>query len=207
MAKQRYINTKFWSDEWISNLDPIEKLLYLYLLTNERTTIAGAYELPLKFMALETGIEKEMIEKILKRFVEDKKITIYKSWIRLCNFQKYQDTTNDKIRQGIERVMGEIPLEIKKNLYPMDTLSRAMDTLPIAIEQLNRIESNLNSNIPPSLEEVVAYCTERNNEVDPQRWYNFYSAKGWMIGKNKMKDWKAAVRTWETAKPKNIRKL
>jgi len=51
--------------------------------------------------------------------------------------------------------------------------------------------------IPPTLEEVVAYCQERNNGVDPQKWYDFYSAKGWMIGKNKMRDWKAAVRTWE----------
>lgn len=51
--------------------------------------------------------------------------------------------------------------------------------------------------IPPTLEEVTSYCKERNNSVDPQKWYDFYSAKGWMIGKNKMKDWKAAVRTWE----------
>jgi hypothetical protein len=50
---------------------------------------------------------------------------------------------------------------------------------------------------PPTLEEVKAYCKERNNKVDAERWYDFYSSKGWMIGKNKMKDWKAAVRTWE----------
>jgi hypothetical protein len=51
--------------------------------------------------------------------------------------------------------------------------------------------------IPPTLEEVQAYCKERNNNVDAQRWYDFYLSKGWMVGKNKMKDWKAAVRTWE----------
>lgn len=50
---------------------------------------------------------------------------------------------------------------------------------------------------PPTLEEVAAYCQERNNGVDPEKWTNHYAAKGWMIGKNKMKDWKAAVRTWE----------
>lgn len=50
---------------------------------------------------------------------------------------------------------------------------------------------------PPTIEEVEAYCKERDNGVDAQKWYDFYSAKGWMIGKNKMKDWKAAVRTWE----------
>ena len=51
--------------------------------------------------------------------------------------------------------------------------------------------------IPPTFEEVYAYCKERNNQVDPQNFIDFYSSKGWMIGKNKMKDWKAAVRTWE----------
>lgn len=50
---------------------------------------------------------------------------------------------------------------------------------------------------PPTLQEVQAYCAERGNSVDAQRFLDFYEAKGWMIGKNKMKDWKAAVRTWE----------
>ena len=50
---------------------------------------------------------------------------------------------------------------------------------------------------PPTVEEVRAYCTERQNTIDPENFVDFYSAKGWMLGKNKMKDWKAAVRTWE----------
>lgn len=51
---------------------------------------------------------------------------------------------------------------------------------------------------PPSIEEVKAYCLERRNGVNPQTWIDHYQAKGWMIGKNKMKDWQAAVRTWES---------
>lgn len=50
---------------------------------------------------------------------------------------------------------------------------------------------------PPTIEEVQAYCRERQNNVDPQRFIDYYEARGWLIGKNKMKDWKAAVRTWE----------
>lgn len=50
---------------------------------------------------------------------------------------------------------------------------------------------------PPAVEEVAAYCAERRNNVDAQAWWDFYQSKGWMVGKNKMKDWKAAVRTWE----------
>lgn len=51
--------------------------------------------------------------------------------------------------------------------------------------------------IPPQLEWVVEYCHERKNNVIPQKFFDYYSARGWMIGKNKMKDWQAAVRTWE----------
>ena len=50
---------------------------------------------------------------------------------------------------------------------------------------------------PPSLEEVQAYCTERENTVDAQRFVDYYASKGWVIGESPMKDWKAAVRNWE----------
>jgi hypothetical protein len=50
---------------------------------------------------------------------------------------------------------------------------------------------------PPTLEEVTAYCIDRNNSVDPQHFIDYYTSNGWLVGKNKMKDWKAAVRTWE----------
>ena len=54
----------------------------------------------------------------------------------------------------------------------------------------------------PTVDDVRAYCLERNNKVDPQSFVDFYESKGWMIGKNKMKDWKAAVRTWERSETK-----
>lgn len=51
---------------------------------------------------------------------------------------------------------------------------------------------------PPTHTEVSDYCRERGNTVDAQRFCDFYQSKGWMVGKNKMKDWKAAVRQWES---------
>jgi hypothetical protein len=50
---------------------------------------------------------------------------------------------------------------------------------------------------PPTVDEVRAYCRERGNHVDPERFVDFYTAKGWRVGNQPMKDWKAAVRTWE----------
>ena len=57
---------------------------------------------------------------------------------------------------------------------------------------------------PPTIEEVTVYCKERGNNVDAEQFIAFYSSKGWMVGKNKMKDWKSAVITWERreVKPK-----
>ena len=62
------------------------------------------------------------------------------------------------------------------------------------IEKKNKKENKF---IKPTVEEIQKYCQERNNDVDYQKFYDFYEAKGWMVGKNKMKDWKASVRTWE----------
>lgn len=67
------------------------------------------------------------------------------------------------------------------------------------IEEINSLINNKKESTKekPTLEEVKAYCKERNNGVDAERWFNYYSANGWKVGKNPMKDWKAAVRTWE----------
>ena len=63
------------------------------------------------------------------------------------------------------------------------------------------IERNTNrkkdSFVVPSVEQVRAYCEERSNSVDPETFVDFYTSKGWKVGKDPMKDWKAAVRTWE----------
>lgn len=51
--------------------------------------------------------------------------------------------------------------------------------------------------IKPTIEEIKNYCLERNNKIKADRFYDFYESKGWKVGKNPMKDWKACVRTWE----------
>ena len=65
------------------------------------------------------------------------------------------------------------------------------------IEDIKENYTSIAKEKHPTLEEVKAYCKDRANGVDPERWYNYYSANGWKVGKNPMKDWKAAVRTWE----------
>ena len=60
--------------------------------------------------------------------------------------------------------------------------------------------------VPPTLENVIGYCQEKGLKVDAQRFIDFYESKGWMVGKNKMKDWKAAVRNWSRSDDKTAKK-
>ena len=90
------------------------------------------------------------------------------------------------------------------NVQPM---SNESPTCPSKSKSKNKIESKNKSKsiekekrkrfTPPTLEEVKDYCFERGNHVDAEQFIDFYSSKGWMVGKNPMKDWKACVRTWE----------
>ena len=66
-------------------------------------------------------------------------------------------------------------------------------------KKLKKEDTNVSKKkfVPPTVDEVRAYCQERRNKVDPQAFCDFYKSNGWMVGKNHMKDWQAAVRTWE----------
>jgi len=66
--------------------------------------------------------------------------------------------------------------------------------------------NNKNNTIPPLLNDVLAYCMQRNNGVDINKWFNFYESKGWLVGKTKMKDWQASIRTWEISKDEQNKK-
>lgn len=121
MAKKRYINTKFWSDNYISDLDPIEKLLFIYFITNPYTDICGIYEISLKQVALDTGIDKqEMLPKIIKRFSKDGKIFYLDGWIYVKNFQKHQ-AMNESVELGIKRSMNDVPSDILAKVKQIDT--------------------------------------------------------------------------------------
>ena len=85
-------------------------------------------------------------------------------------------------------------------MAPQDSIGK----LSIDKDSIDKVSKGKNNTfVPPTVDEVRDYCFERNNSVDPEEFVDFYTSKGWLIGKNKMKDWKAAVRTWErSSKPK-----
>lgn len=72
-----------------------------------------------------------------------------------------------------------------------------------SLEEIYKEEKTSKKFKPPTVEEVAEYCKERKNDINPQKFIDFYTSKGWMIGKNRMKDWKAAIRTWENSDKKS----
>lgn len=138
MAKERMINTKFWDDSYIVSLDPIEKLLYLYFLTNPLTNIAGVYEIQLRRISFDTGIDKDMVQKIIDRFTADDKIFFIDGWIAIKNFSKHQ-RDNPSVKKGIEMSLKFVPVAI------LDRLCTDSDSLSHLNLNLN-LNSNLNLN-------------------------------------------------------------
>lgn len=175
MAKSRLINTKFWDDNYTSNLDPIEKLLFLYFLTNTSTNISGVYEIPLKKIANETGVDKEMVEKIIKRFSSDDKIYYFKGWLYVVNFIKNQNQKSPKVQRGIEIELEAVPKEIKDFV---SNKSEGIDTLSHSNTNTNS-NSNLNSNITKpktsepkdSQNDEIAYVIKLFKEISPSLSY------------------------------------
>jgi hypothetical protein len=161
MSKKRMVDTRFWVDDYISHLDPVEKLMFLYFLTNPFTDISGMYEVPLKNIALDTGIDKEMVIKILNRFERDNKIFYENGWIAIKNFAKHQ-LDNPKVLRGIEIGTAKAPESLK---------NKVKDSISIVNDSLSHLNSNLNlnSNLKERSEETsqVNPLIELFKEVNP----------------------------------------
>ena len=82
------------------------------------------------------------------------------------------------------------------DMYTQDGIPNTVSTGKDSIGKDRLLDAGKPHN-HPTLEEVKAYCSERGNKVDPERFIDYYTSNGWKVGKNPMKDWKAAVRTWE----------
>lgn len=102
-------------------------------------------------------------------------------------------------KKGGRKNQTETKTEPKQN----QTETKPKPNVNVNVNDNVNVNVNANENkracrfAPPTLDDVTAYCTERGNGIDPQRFIDYYQSNGWKVGKNPMKDWKAAVRTWE----------
>lgn len=159
------------------------------------------------------GIQKRYFEASKRRKIEGELpyllINVCNNVVNVCN-NPFSDSINasknlTKESKGKKRKENKEKIQKKADGAAFLSEHTAYDSVKIqsgdaAIEErkssAQKKESGTRFN-PPAVEEVAAYCAERGNNVDAHAWWDFYQSKGWMVGKNKMKDWKAAVRTWE----------
>tara|TARA_R110002051_G_C8769409_1_gene503364 strand:+ start:31988 stop:32818 length:831 start_codon:yes stop_codon:yes gene_type:complete len=112
MAKLRSVSTAFWSDPFIEDLTPNEKLLFLYLVTNEKTNMLGIYESSVKKISFETGLTKSEVFNALKGFEKVSKVKYINNFVILVNFMKHQNFNTNMKKSAID-VYNNLPNELK----------------------------------------------------------------------------------------------
>ena len=134
MAKYRILQANFWDDGFVLDLTPEEKYFYNYLLTNGRASQCGCYELPYKIMEMQTGYNRETVEKLIKRFIEYGKIKYDSTTkeILIINWSKHNFSKSPKVRTCILKEVESIKnKEFQQYMYrvcidygyPIDTVS------------------------------------------------------------------------------------
>ena len=124
MAIFRKVHVTFWKDEFVESLTPEQKFFYLYLLTNDRTTQCGIYEITIKQMCYDTGYNDDTIKKLLEFFINIGKIkySINTKEIALKNWVKYNDSNSPKVKSCIDNELKKVKDRVLiQYIYSMDT--------------------------------------------------------------------------------------
>ncbi|MBK8092241.1 MAG: hypothetical protein IPK32_09765 [Verrucomicrobiaceae bacterium] len=144
MDKNRYVNTRFWDDTYVIRLNPNEKLLFLYLLTNPLTTPGGVYELTARRAAMDTGLSQKEITAAFDQFEHDGKIVQHNGWIGIVNFLRHQNP-NPNMRIGIAKALNRAPNELIERL-PI-TVAAARKGFERLSDSNTKQNSNLNGGL------------------------------------------------------------
>ena len=124
-----------------------------------------------------------------------------KPYLQLKTWAKYQRIRNSRHKyptfEESEKSGGSRQVAASRGELPQSAASRGLNPIQSESNPNPRENKRPRGFIPPTVEEVAAYCKERGNSVDPNRFVDFYASKGWLVGRAQMKDWKAAVRNWE----------
>jgi len=113
-TKQRYISTSIWSDDWFDTLSGKEKLIYIHLLTNENTNIAGIYKITVKRIKDDTGASREEVLAALDRFAASGKAFFVNDYIIIPKWPKHQKLDKrDKLKTAVKAILKSLPQDIK----------------------------------------------------------------------------------------------
>jgi hypothetical protein len=110
--KQGYVDTEFWSDGYTESLPPLEKLLFLYFLTCPHRNISGVFDITIRRMCFETGLDESQVEQFLEKFSRDQKVRYMHGKIVMLNFFKRQRWNSNMAKGALNR-LKECPDDIK----------------------------------------------------------------------------------------------
>jgi hypothetical protein len=199
MAERRMFAKQIVDSDAFLDMPLSSQALYFHL--SMRADDDGFINNPKKIQRMIGCSDDDLKILIAKRFVIpfESGVCVIKHW-KLHNYiqkDRYKETTYlDEKSQLSIKDNGSYTLCIQ-DVHEVDTQVRlGKDRLDKVIDICDATHPERRFN-PPTIEDVKSYCLERKNSVDAEKWFNHYTANGWMVGRNKMKDWKAAVRTWE----------
>ena len=172
MANYRQIHTQIWRDNWFLDLEPDEKLLFIYLFSNDNSNLAGLYELHEKIIVLETGLAKERIHEIIAKFEADKKVLYKDGIVWIVNMQRYHSNAGEKVRRNIELIVEGIPDCYVKQQYCIANGIEPEDTPNIEyaypMDTLSHSKSKSKSNIKSNLKSKSKTEEEEEEEAQPE---------------------------------------
>lgn len=138
MSKKRSVNTAFWSDPFIEDIAPEYKLLFLYLITNEKTNMLGIYEASKRKMSFETGLSLETIKDGLEVFERLGKVKYVDNYIILVNYMKHQKYNTNMKKSAIE-TFNELPMSVRTGLDSLDK-SNVEESFKTLLEEYSHAE-------------------------------------------------------------------
>jgi hypothetical protein len=191
MARIRTIKPDFFLDDDVAKLQPLTRILFiaLWCLADKAGRLEDKPQ-RIKIQALpydKYDVDAELDVLMQSGFIYRYQVDEMKL-IEIKSFLKHQRPHNTEKESDLPIYNGEITVK--------DTLSNGHETTGKEGKGRER-KGTQGRFVKPNLEDIKKYCLERKNQISPQTWLDHYESNGWMVGKNPMRDWKAAIRTWE----------
>jgi len=187
-------DTDKWKKRFVRELTPQHKLLWFYILDD--CNHAGIWEVDIEVASIRVG-ENLIYDMLPQSFLD--KIVIFDDgdkWF-IPDFIEYQYgelNQNSNVHKSVLNLLNKYNLEgYLKGSQRVESTLKDKDTDIVIVKD----KAKAKRFTKPTIEDIKEYCIERNNFVDAEKFFDYYSSNGWKVGKNPMKDWKASVRTWE----------
>jgi len=218
MSKLRSVSTAFWSDPFIEDLTPLHKLLFIYLITNDKTNMLGIYEASIKKISNETDIKREVVKEGIDLFIKKEKVKYIDNYVVLVNYMKHQHFNTNMKKSAID-TYNNLPKELKDSdlVVSKDNPLEGFESLSNHYGMVSKYEvedeEETEDEVKPKKSKGVhlfsnsKYYDKKtfndaivNTDFDVKHIdvkYYYDSLVDWSEGGgNKKKDWLATARAW-----------